>query len=512
MLVVLFPLIVVGLVVVWAFVARVLHKASIASLLITILFPVAVLVFGYDRLGSGRRRWLALLVLVRHAANIRRLLRREENDLGVRPHRLRRRCPMTPEEEPMARVRKAVIPAAGLGTRFLPATKSQPKEMLPVVDKPAIQYVVEEAVKAGLTDILIITGRNKRAIEDHFDRNFELEHFLEQAGKHDLLKEVQFASELADIHYVRQRDPLGLGHAVSVAREHVGDEPFAVLLADDIMVDDGELLRSMLDVHERYGRSCIALTEVTPEEISSYGCVEPLPSNSVVRRRRQPGRWRRRDAAIVEKPPPDEAPSNLAVFGRYVFTPEIFDALDRIEPGPGRRAAAHRRDRAAARGAERVRRACSGDGRYDIGQKLDFLRANVELALDRADLGPAFGDVAARRDRTSAGRVSGPVDARGVIRVRRDPARRGAGRRSSTRSRVLAPRAVRVGATRAASCSRPTWSRPRPCRRSRTPAWTATRCARGRHAAERLHCGRRRAAGRARRRRSRSGRARRSAS
>src|SRR5437660_2278587 len=175
----------------------------------------------------------------------------------------------------MTRVRKAVIPAAGLGTRFLPATKSSPKEMLPVVDKPAIQYVVEEAVRAGLTDILIITGRNKRAIEDHFDRNFELEHFLERSGKDELLKEVQFASDLADIHYVRQRDPLGLGHAVSVARHHVGNEPFAVLLADDIMVDDGALLRSLLDIHDRYGRSAVALKEVAREEISSSGCVEP---------------------------------------------------------------------------------------------------------------------------------------------------------------------------------------------------------------------------------------------
>src|ERR1700746_2272070 len=169
-------------------------------------------------------------------------------------------------------VRKAVIPAAGLGTRFLPATKSSPKEMLPVVDKPAIQYVVEEAVRAGLTDILIITGRNKRAIEDHFDRNFELEHFLERSGKDELLKKVQFASDLADIHYVRQRDPLGLGHAVSVARHHVGDEPFAVLLADDIMVDDGALLRSLLDVHTHHGASAVALQEVSPPEISSYGC------------------------------------------------------------------------------------------------------------------------------------------------------------------------------------------------------------------------------------------------
>src|SRR5262245_62165285 len=228
----------------------------------------------------------------------------------------------------MNRVRKAVIPAAGLGTRFLPATKSSPKEMMPVVDKPAIQYVVEEAVKAGIEDILIITGRSKRAIEDHFDRNFELEHYLDASGRHELLKEVQFASDLADIHYVRQRDPLGLGHAVSVARHHVGNEPFAVLLADDLMVDEGELLRRMLDVYDRHGRSCVALTEVSPEEISSYGCVDPDPDamhdDGLIEVRR-----------VVEKPARDEAPSNLAISGRYVFTPEIFDMLDRITPGRG---------------------------------------------------------------------------------------------------------------------------------------------------------------------------------
>jgi UTP--glucose-1-phosphate uridylyltransferase len=292
----------------------------------------------------------------------------------------------------MTRVRKAVIPAAGLGTRFLPATKSSPKEMLPVVDKPAIQYVVEEAVRAGLTDILIITGRNKRAIEDHFDRNFELEHFLENAGKHDLLKEVQFTSDLADIHYVRQRDPLGLGHAVSVARHHVGNEPFAVLLADDLMVDDGALLRSMLDVHERQGRSCIAFSEVSPEEISSYGCIEPVPSPSqssqsssnlaegVIEIRR-----------VVEKPPREEAPSNLAIIGRYVFTPEIFTMLDLIVPGRG--GELQLTDAIAMLLEDQSVFGCNCPrGRYDVGQKIDFLRANVELALDRADLGPAFGE------------------------------------------------------------------------------------------------------------------------
>ncbi|MDQ1519388.1 MAG: UTP--glucose-phosphate uridylyltransferase [Actinomycetota bacterium] len=277
----------------------------------------------------------------------------------------------------MHRVRKAVIPAAGLGTRFLPATKSSPKEMLPVVDKPSIQYVVEEAVRAGITDILVITGRAKRAIEDHFDRNFELEHYLEQAGKHDLLKEVQASAELADIHYVRQRDPLGLGHAVSVARSHIGNEPFAVLLADDIMIDDSALLREMLDVHDRYGRSVVALQEVAPDEVSSYGCVEPdtLHEDLVEIRR------------IVEKPQPDQAPSNLAVMGRYVFTPEIFDALDRIEPGRGGElqltdAIQLLLEEQTVYG-QRLR-----FGRYDVGQKIDFLRANIELALDRPDLGP----------------------------------------------------------------------------------------------------------------------------
>jgi UTP--glucose-1-phosphate uridylyltransferase len=289
----------------------------------------------------------------------------------------------------MTRVRKAVIPAAGLGTRFLPATKSSPKEMLPVVDKPAIQYVVEEAVRAGLTDILIITGRNKRAIEDHFDRNFELEHFLDTEGKHDLLKEVQFASDLADIHYVRQRDPLGLGHAVSVARHHVGNEPFAVLLADDIMVDDGALLRAMLDVHERHGRSCIAFSEVLPEEISSYGCIEPMPSSSQISPDLADGIVEIR--RVVEKPPREEAPSNLAIIGRYVFTPEIFTMLDLIVPGRGGEL-----QLTDAIGLLLEQQSVFGcncrRGRYDVGQKIDFLRANVELALDRPDLGPAFGE------------------------------------------------------------------------------------------------------------------------
>ena len=283
----------------------------------------------------------------------------------------------------MHTVRKAVIPAAGLGTRFLPATKSSPKEMLPVVDKPAIQYVVEEAVAAGLTDILFITGRSKRAVEDHFDRNFELEHFLDATGKHDLLKEVQFASDLADVHYVRQRDPLGLGHAVACARHHVGDEPFAVLLADDIMVDESALLRSMLDDYVQHGRSSIGLMEVGPDEISSYGCVEPaseVDANGFLQVRR-----------IVEKPPREEAPSNLAVIGRYVFTPAIFDALDRIAPGRGGELQLTDAIALVLDDEPVLGRVCT-KGRYDVGQKLDWLRANVELSLDRPDLGPDFAE------------------------------------------------------------------------------------------------------------------------
>jgi UTP--glucose-1-phosphate uridylyltransferase len=279
----------------------------------------------------------------------------------------------------MNKVRKAVIPAAGLGTRFLPATKSQPKEMLPVIDKPTIQYVVEEAVRAGITDILIITGRGKRAIEDHFDRNFELEFYLEQAKKDDLLEQVQSVSEMADIHYIRQRDPLGLGHAISVARQHVGSEPFAVLLGDDIMVDDARLLRSMLGVYERYGRSVIAVLEVPREQISAYGCISPddVEENLV------------RVGAIVEKPRPEDAPSNLAVIGRYVFTPEIFDALDRITPGAGGEL-----QLTDAIGLLLESQTVFGltfeSGRYDMGKKIDFLRATVELALDRPDLGTEF--------------------------------------------------------------------------------------------------------------------------
>lgn len=288
-------------------------------------------------------------------------------------------------------VTTAVIPAAGLGTRFLPATKAQPKEMLPVVDKPAIQYVVEEAVRAGIDDILIITGRGKRSLEDHFDRNFELEYFLGEKGKHDQREQLVDIAELADIHYVRQGEPLGLGHAISVARKHVGDNPFAVLLGDEWMRADTGLLEGMIATYERYNRSVVALREVTSEEISRYGCAKPEPvSDRLVQ-----------ILDLVEKPDPAVAPSNLAVMGRYVLTPEIFDALERIEPGSG--GELQLTDAIALLiQSQAVYGYTFTEGRYDTGQVLDYLKVIVELASEREDLGPEFraflADFVRRRD------------------------------------------------------------------------------------------------------------------
>ena len=287
-------------------------------------------------------------------------------------------------------VRKAVIPAAGLGTRFLPATKAQPKEMLPLVDKPAIQYVVEEAVRAGIDDILIITGRGKRSLEDHFDRSIELEVSLDAAGKGEQLEEIRRLAELADIHYMRQGEALGLGHAVSVTRKHVGDEPFIVMLGDDIMDERSTVLDDMIAAHRRTGGSIIALKSFPAEEISSYGCADAEPSEDGLVRLR----------GIVEKPKPEDAPSDLAVMGRYVLTPGIFDALDRTKPGVG--GEIQLTDAIAILlGEEPVHGFVFEDGRFDIGKKIDYLRATVELALDRDDLGPEFaeflGDVVRRR-------------------------------------------------------------------------------------------------------------------
>ena len=277
------------------------------------------------------------------------------------------------------KITKAVIPAAGLGTRFLPATKAQPKEMLPIVDKPAIQYVVEEAVRAGIDDILIITGRSKRSLEDHFDRNFELEYFLEDRGKTSDLAEVRRLAELADIHYVRQGEPLGLGHAVSVARKHVGNEPFVVMLGDDIMDENCTVLADMMKTQDETGGSVIALSEFPIDEISSYGCVDPeFVTDQLVRINR-----------IVEKPAPADAPSNLAVMGRYVFTPGIFDALSETRPGVGGEIQLTDAIELLLH-TEDVHGWVFTEGRFDVGRKIDFLRANVELALVRSDLGEEF--------------------------------------------------------------------------------------------------------------------------
>ncbi len=278
-----------------------------------------------------------------------------------------------------ATVQKAVIPAAGLGTRFLPATKAQPKEMLALVDKPAIQYVVEEAVRSGITDILIITGRGKRSLEDHFDRSFELEYYLEKAGKFEQLKEMQAIAGMAEIHYVRQGEPKGLGHAVATARKHVGNQSFVVMLGDDIMHERAGVLDSMLQAFDTHRGSVVALKEVEPSEIQLYGCATPefLDEHLV------------RILDIVEKPPVATAPSNLAVMGRYVFTPSIFDALDQVQPGKGGEIQLTDGIKLLL-GDEAVYGWTFRDGRFDVGNKLDYLRATVELALEREDLGPGF--------------------------------------------------------------------------------------------------------------------------
>jgi UTP--glucose-1-phosphate uridylyltransferase len=277
------------------------------------------------------------------------------------------------------KVTKAVIPAAGLGTRFLPATKAQPKEMLPVVDTPAIQYVVEEAARAGLDDVLIVTGRGKRSIEDHFDRSVELERFLEAKGNFDDLKMVEAIAGVAAIHYIRQGDPLGLGHAVSVAEPHVDGQPFAVLLGDDIIHPSMPLLEEMLRVYERYGRSVIAVMEVPQQDIAFYGCIEAEFVDDTLAR----------VVSIVEKPSPEEAPSNLAVIGRYLLTPDIFEALRHTDPGRGGEIqltdAINLLAREQAVFAYRFDR-----GRYDVGNKLDYLKATVEFAIERDDVGPDF--------------------------------------------------------------------------------------------------------------------------
>ncbi|MFG2670724.1 MULTISPECIES: UTP--glucose-1-phosphate uridylyltransferase GalU [unclassified Streptomyces] len=284
----------------------------------------------------------------------------------------------------MRKIQKAVIPAAGLGTRFLPATKATPKEMLPVVDKPAIQYVVEEAAAAGLSDVLMITGRNKRALEDHFDRNYELESALTRKGDDERLVRVQESSDLATMHYVRQGDPRGLGHAVLCAEPHVGDEPFAVLLGDDLIDPRDPLLARMTEIQEREGGSVVALMEVAPEQIHLYGCaaVEPTAQDDVVR-----------VTGLVEKPDPGEAPSNLAVIGRYVLDPAVFGVLRETEPGRGgeiQLTDALQQLAVDERLGGPVHGVVFRGRRYDTGDRGDYLRAIVRLACEREDLGPDF--------------------------------------------------------------------------------------------------------------------------
>ena len=281
-------------------------------------------------------------------------------------------------------ISKAVIPAAGLGTRFLPATKATPKEMLPVVDKPAIQYVVEEAVAAGLRDVLMVTGRNKRALEDHFDKNAELEDLLEKSGRQDLLAAIRHSSELANMHYVRQGDPRGLGDAVLTAADHVGNEAFAVLLGDDLIDSRDPILPRMIEVHERFGGSVIALMEVSNSEISRYGvaAISHTDDADVVR-----------VIDLVEKPSAQEAPSNFAVLGRYLLAPEIFEALRNTKPGRGGEVQLTDAIQVLAKRADNggpVHGVIFRGRRYDTGEKLSYLQSVVRMACEQSDLGPEF--------------------------------------------------------------------------------------------------------------------------
>jgi len=275
---------------------------------------------------------------------------------------------------------KVVIPAAGLGIRFLPATKAQPKEMLPVVDKPAIQYVVEEAVASGMTDIVIITGRGKRAIEDHFDKSYELEHKLRDAGMDDALEDVRRVASMADIFYIRQKEQLGLGHAILCAKRHVGREPFAVMLGDDIVVNEHPCIGQLAEIHKEKGSSVVGVERVPKTIISRYGVIS--------------GKKVRDDLYevddLVEKPGPEEAPSDLAIIGRYIFEPEIFEYLEEI--GPGKHGEYQLTDAMRLMCHEKGMYGLRFEGRrYDIGSKADWIRATVELSMDREDIASELG-------------------------------------------------------------------------------------------------------------------------
>lgn len=274
-----------------------------------------------------------------------------------------------------SKIKKAIIPAAGLGTRFLPATKAMPKEMLPIVDKPTIQYIVEEAVEAGIEDIIIVTGKGKRAIEDHFDSAFELEQNLLEKKKLDLLDRVRHSAKIANIHYIRQKEPLGLGHAIWCARKFVGDEPFAVLLGDDIVRSEVPCIKQLSEVFDHTGCSVIGVQEVPEEHISRYGVVDPITEEG--------GLYRVR--AFVEKPPKGTAPSNLAIMGRYVLTPDIFAILDRQEKGMG--GEIQLTDAIQAMNERQTVYAYQFEGvRYDVGDKLGYITTTLEFAIRNEEL------------------------------------------------------------------------------------------------------------------------------
>ncbi len=262
---------------------------------------------------------------------------------------------------------KAVIPAAGLGTRFLPATKAQPKEMLPVYDKPTIQYVIEESVNSGVDDILIVTGKGKRSIEDHFDRSFELEHHLKTKGKEDFLKEIEYISDLADIHFIRQKKQKGLGDAIYCAKKHVGDDPFVVMLGDTITRDKVPCTKQLIDIYEKYGKSVIALEEVPDEKVERYGIIggEEIEPNIY------------KIDKLIEKPPLRVAPSNLAIMGRYVLTPVIFDHIENVEPGYGGEI---QLTDALSKLDEIYGQVFTGES-FDIGNRIDWLKSSLKIAL-----------------------------------------------------------------------------------------------------------------------------------
>ncbi len=279
------------------------------------------------------------------------------------------------------KIKKAIIPAAGLGTRFLPATKAQPKEMLPIVDKPTIQYIIEEAIASGIEDILIITGRNKRAIEDHFDKSFELEMTLEKKGKDDLLQIVRKVSNMVNIHYIRQKEPRGLGHAIHCAKAFIKDEPFAVLLGDDVVDAKQPCLKQLIDAYDIHNGTILGVQEVSWDDVDKYGIVSGNKLNantySVV--------------DLIEKPEKEVAPTNIAILGRYIISPEIFNILEKTEPGAG--GEIQLTDALKVLASKENMYAYIFEGkRYDVGNKLGFLKATVEFALKREDLKEEFGD------------------------------------------------------------------------------------------------------------------------